>query len=596
MLPAVRLELVATIDLGARDGYRSAALEMPPPAGLTASRPVAFALISGGWHGRATIEGSPDDCERDVGIHLGALRALSRIHTAWRFRIELEPDGGVLELVGGSFGVDDEEVDALLRWTQPPPTPAEGARGTLYVSVRLPEDAHAHFLDLVRAGWPAQSPAPTWATSLEAIAIGFELDGDAERTSRLLGVLRAAWLQEGSRAECFVELESETPIVRRVHSLREWRALDRALRVLAPADAPGPASAAPTAEPAPPIRGRELTRVAALPVLADRVLTWLDAEGRVLSLCADGILRDSEDRIEALLDANDWRRRDLARCVRPPRYLRDLPREPHVDRRDFGSTLHGHLFGDRRGPDTRLCCAVARGVVPGPVLRNIKTVVISSYEHYALAIGDIAGASALVTVWLNNLRWDHCAPWPVTSTVTDLAPRGRDQVVAVANLGDGGELYVIEALTGALVRTVDLPCCDPIIVCADGHAVWLTGRSPSGAADRYDLVHVDLAASVTSVLTAGIRARGWGPLHALRRRDGWLLAYAARGVFALGDELEAVTPIAPDEELSWVADHDGLLAVFTAGSRGARLVLGDAAERVIELPSPGFAPLLAKLA
>jgi hypothetical protein len=95
------------------------------------------------------------------------------------------------------------------------------------------------------------------------------------------------------------------------------------------------------------------------------------------------------------------------------------------------------------------------------------------------------------------------------------------------------------------------------------------------------------------VLTGSITASDWGALHAARRDDGWLLAYERRGLFILGDSLEALVALDDGEQITSIRTSP-LLAAFTTKPDGARLVLGDQQLTVITVPSPGYEPLFAE--
>lgn len=597
----LRKHLVVMIELGRADGYRSHALELAPPVGLRGSQPLVFELVAGGWRGTAVIEGAPADCDRDIALHLQALATLSRENPGWPIRIEIEPDGGVLELQAGSFGDSAEDVAALVRWTTPPPLVFDGAHAKLYVSVRLPEDAHRHFLDLVVRQLPMGWPEPVTDAGLEAIALGFELTGDASYTAQVISALRHAWLLEGSGAQCLIELEGDPSIVRRIDALHGWTELERELRAVAwDAALTQAASTVSAVEPeAPRI---EIARGPDLPVLGSHTLTWLtwiEGAGRIRGLGADGVILELPERVEAVMRvgtgrATYCRRPDGSSCLRYRSTLVELPHEPEVDRRVHGGTRHGLLLTERRGADTRLRLLDPDGVHDGPLFRNLKAVVLADrHNHsFAMAVGDVGGFASLVTIDLATWGWDRSAPWPITAEVTDLAALGASRLVGVANLDGAGQLYVVTVNTDELEHAVYLPCVDPRIVCADGTSVWITGASPSHRASRVDLFRVDLAPSVTTtVLTGGVNAGGWGALHAARRDDGWLLAYERRGVFVLGDSLEAVVALEDDEQITSVHTSP-LLVVSTTGPEGSRLLLGDQQPAVVHLPSPAYEPLL----
>jgi hypothetical protein len=581
----VQLELGVTIDAGRAEDYRSAALMIDRPFGLLASSPLAFELVGGGWRGATRLDGSEQACQRDVAIHLRVLRRLSAANPAWQIRIEIEPDGGVLRLQAGSFGDDSEEVEELLRWTAGYVHRLDGAHTRLYTSVRLPPDAHRHFLDLVVAQLPERWPAPTIDTSPDAISIGFELDGDAERTAQLVGLLRYAWLTEGSQAEVLIELEGDPPIVRRIAELRGWSQLERELRAVEQPAPPAP----PTIATAPSAGATMRSRT--LPVLADRALTWLDDRGRIFGMRGDGIITEFAERVELAVEGGTlYRRSDGSACLRSPRGVVELPAMPDAERRFHCATQSGAVITELRGPDARLRLVTSGGVFDGPSLHKPRALVPSESGKFAMVVSEVGGRPALVTVELPSLGWDYVAPWPELAEVTDLAMVGDGRLAAVADLDGATAVYVLGALDGALDRTVYVPCRDPAIVRSRTGMVWLTGAS-TGRRARYDLFQIDLAARSAAVLTAGTDSAGWGALHAVHRAAGWVLAYSGRGVFHFGPTLDPVIALDPDEDIT-ALHGDALLAVFASGPRGARLTLGEQEVQVLDLPSPGYAPRL----
>ena len=452
------------IETGRADVYRSHALDIATPRGLRCSQPMVFELVGGGWRGATAIKGAPQDCDRDVALHLQALASVSRSNPAWRIRIEIEPDGGMLELQAGSFGEGAEDVAALVRWTTAPPLIFEGAHAKLYVSVRLPDDAHRHFVDLVVRQLPASWPEPVTDASPGAIALGFELTGDASQTPQLISALRYAWLLEGSCAQCLIELEGDPSIVRRIDALHDWTTFERELRAVQMDAATVEAKPSATVVEAPRI---EIARAGPIPVLRSHILTWIDDDARILGLGADGVILELPERVEATLDqpggilARYWRRRDGSSCLRWRDAQIELPHEPEVDRRVHGHTWQGLLLTERRGADTRLRLLHTDGLHDGPLFRNLTAVVLPTHGNYAMMVSDIGGFSSLITMDLANWGWDRGAPWPEAAKVTDLAVLRTNQLVGVANVDGAGQLYVITTYTGELEHTIYVPCSDP---------------------------------------------------------------------------------------------------------------------------------------
>jgi len=423
--------------------------------------------------------------------------------------------------------------------------------------------------------------------------------GAAPLTSPLLAIsaLRYAWLLEGSCAQCLIELEGDPSIVRRIDALHDWTTFERELRAVQMDAATVEAKPSATVVEAPRI---EIARAGPIPVLRSHILTWIDDAGRILGLGADGVILELPERVEATLDqpggilARYWRRRDGSSCLRWRDAQIELPHEPEVDRRVHGHTWQGLLLTERRGADTRLRLLHTDGLHDGPLFRNLTAVVLPTHGNYAMMVSDIGGFSSLITMDLANWGWDRGAPWPEAAKVTDLAVLRTNQLVGVANVDGAGQLYVITTYTGELEHTIYVPCSDPRIVHADGASVWLTGASPSRFAARHDLFRVDLAPSVTTtMLTGSINASGWGSLHAARRDDGWILAYERRGLFVLGDSIEALVAFDDGEQITSIRTSP-LLAAFTTDPEGSRLFLGEQQLAVINLPSRGYEPLLAE--
>lgn len=593
----MRRELTVTVDAGRALDYRSAAPELAPAGELRASRPLRFELVHGGFRGTVQLDGSPEDCDRDVACHLTALRDASRANPAWKIRIEIEPDGGVVTLEAGSFGDDADEIEHLLRWIAPAPTPAPPAadaeHGRLYLSVQLPEDAHRHFIDLVTRQLPDGWVAPTTDSALDAVAIGFELDGDPAHTAQLISILRYAWLSEGSLAPCLIELEGTPAQVRRIEDLHGWTELEQAL--LDPDPDPDPGAEPVFRIETDAIERRELARTEPVPALAGALLTWVDERGRILGLDGDGVVWDLAARVEAeLASVRYLRRRDGSWCMRSSRAAIEVPAAPGAERRAHRMAGGWLLFTDSRGPESRVRMLDERGLFDGPLLHNPRALVCAPGSRFAYAVGDVGGHAALVTIDLSNLQWDHCTPWPAASEITDLVPGAAGRLIGVASVAGAGALYVIGGSPTAVERTLYLPCRAPAIIRADRGSVWLTGVSPGRGPARSDLIHVDLEASTASVVTAGITSEGWGELHAVRHGDGWLLAYAACGVFELGRDAEPVFALDPGEVITSV-HREFPFAVFTSGPGGARLFIA-AGSRVIALPSPGQLPIFRRTA
>ena len=99
----------------------------------------------------------------------------------------------------------------------------------------------------------------------------------------------------------------------------------------------------------------------------------------------------------------------------------------------------------------------------------------------------------------------------------------------------------------------------------------------------------------TTFLTSDIHAEGWGDLDVWSQNDRGMLAYEQRGLFVLGDQgadgAEVLVAFEPDEAIT--AIHGGpLFAAFTASPRGCKVHLGDQQFVELDIPGPGYAPLL----
>src|SRR5206468_11062784 len=125
-----------------------------------------------------------------------------------------------------------------------------------------------------------------------ALAIGFEIPGEAGHVADLVSNLRLAWRQEGSEAECLVEIEGPHPVVTVLRTWTDWVQLERSLR-----KAPSPGLGARTAD-APAEVPTILAEVStAARVLGTDALSWIDADDQILCL-VDGKMIALPERVE----------------------------------------------------------------------------------------------------------------------------------------------------------------------------------------------------------------------------------------------------------------------------------------------------------
>jgi hypothetical protein len=579
----VEIELTVRIDTALPGGYRSQALQLPQPDGLAASQAIAFELADTGWIGRTQVSGAQDVCERDVLAHLRMLLAISKENPAWLFHIEIAPDGGRLELRAGSFGADDDEIQGLLRFTEGRNEPRAWAHEKLYVSIRLDPDAQMHFLDLVKHHMPPTWPAPITEPGPHGVALGFELSEDTSRTLQLITVLRQAWHDEGSLATCIAEVEGAEPIVKTINSLAGWSQLERQIRQ------PAIVAATKTSvQVAATVERSVVGRVVSIPKLGDRMLTWVAGRDRLRGLTADGTIWSLSERIECSMGDHLVRRRsDGSSAMFQGR--RQIAQVARTDAARHFHTLvaNGALFTDTVGDHARVRLLAERGVVDGPQLYKPEALVASSSGHYVFALCEVGGYPTFVTMHCPSLGWDYRTPWPPEANIRDLAAAGDDSCVAASD----GAVYVIDSISGALRQTIHVPCREPKICFATERAVWLVGAA-AGTPTRCDLFRIDLVRATCTIETAMIDSVGWGGLDAARCGRGWVLAFAARGVFWLYESIEAVVSLREGEAIVELC-HDGTIAaVVTQSASGHQVAIGSDKMEVIELPEALELPLL----
>lgn len=249
---------------------------------------------------RIVVDGALDEAREVVARHLEGLRWLSSQLPDAVIWIRAIPDGGELRLTGGTFGEHADELAALLGPI------VGGQHWRLYASFRIGQDAHDHLQRLVeRSVAPAYEP--TIDRSPAALAVGFEVEGSADKLAELVELLRFAWRQEGSEVEALVEVEGSEPVVATLRTWGDWLALERRFR-----PAPSRTSTSTVV--------RELPELASVPAIGG--LTWIDEEGRIFGI-EDGALCSLSERTETeRADAEVRRREDgtmyfthAGRCV-----------------------------------------------------------------------------------------------------------------------------------------------------------------------------------------------------------------------------------------------------------------------------------------
>jgi hypothetical protein len=569
----VEVELTVTIDTGLAGGYRSHALQPVLPDALGASQPIAFELTGGGWFGRTQVIGASDACELDVLAHLRALLSMSKDNPTWRFHIEVAPDGGRLDLHDGSFGVDDEEIQRLLRFTGAG-EPRTAVNERLYVSIRLDADAHAHLLDLVARHLPPAWPTPITEPGPHGIALGFELSADTARTLQIISALRQAWLEEGSLATCIAEVEGADPIVKTIDSLAGWSELERQVR------RPVPAPIETYEGPAAIAERSSVAKVVSVPLLGDRMLTWVAGPDQLRGLTADGTICSLAERVECEASEHSVRRSADGSSVLWSRN-RAIARLPaaDVERRFQAVNASGALFTDTHGDYTRVRLLSSLGLVDGPQLYKPEALVVSSNGVYAFALSEVGGYPSFVTIHYSTLGWDYRAPWPASARISDLAVAGADSCVAAAD----GAVYIVDSISGAARETIHVPCLRPKICAANERAVWLVGAAV-GSPARHDLFRVDLVRRTCTIETAMIDSTGWGRLEAARCSQGWVLAFVARGIFWLADRIEAVMSLREGEAIVDLCHDETVAAVLLHSAGGHRVALVNEQVQVVDLP------------
>jgi hypothetical protein len=146
-------------------------------------------------------------------------------------------------------------------------------------------------------------------------------------------------------------------------------------------------------------------------------------------------------------------------------------------------------------------------------------------------------------------------------------------------------------MSGALRKTIHVPCRGPRICVASADAAWVVGAAAS-IPDRHDLFRIDLVRATCTIETAMLDSSGWGRLDAARFSAGWMLAYATHGVFWLEDGVELALLLPDGDEIVELCHDDKIGVVVTQGKSGPCVVIGGQQLQVVELPEAPWRPML----
>lgn len=548
---------------------------------------VAPALERSSVRFSARIEAVGEEAEvaRVVARHLATLRQFSRQFPDALVTVREAPDGGELHLQAGSFGTDEDELSGMLASITGEP------QWRLYISFRIERDAHAHVIELVKRAVPA-GITPVFDASETALAIGFEIDGDAHNVADLVGEVRLAWRQEGSEAECLVEVEGPLPIVEIARSWSEWGTIEQRLRHSASMQTPAQAAVSPDAKIV------ELAPVANVgELLGDRWLSWIDDDDAILGIWR-GRLYSLPERVEASHPFRAELRRTAGgelHLVHGNQRITVPPAADSCERRFHKLLTDGALFSDTEGTvraSTHLIRVSARGVDEGPRLAHVRGLEATDTHAFALAEG--RGGLALFQIQLGN-GWGYAEarPWHQDEVATDLVVFNHARIAITAERGSRTTLYLVEIENLVYARQIMLPCVGAEIVAHSPETIWITGMSTPPGPARCDLFRVDVPAGTVTLVTAEHTARTIECI-ATSSADATglqLLLATDRAVFATrGDRLREILELAGDESITGMA-AGSLSAVFVQSPRGSSLVLGRR-DAVIELPAPGYEPRL----
>ncbi len=515
--------------------------------------------------------------EVEVIRHVTALRRLSSEFPSIEIAVSVLPDAGTLRIHGGELEPDEAARGSVLgRITS-------GLRWRVYVSFRIEADAHPQLIQLV-TGSVGGSYDPVIDSTPRALAIGFDVEGNAVQVANLISELRIAWSQAGSDSECLLEIEGADPRLATLQTWAEWLELERALRRAA---APAPAS------PEPPRTVKIADAPQTLPLLGGAQLSWLDADGQILCLQGGELLTLTE-RIEFEHDGVEIRRSsdDRLAFLAGDKRIEVPPSEPGAERRVHN--LHrGALISDSLGgatsAHTRLFVVNEQGISEGPVLGAVRSIDADPETVYVLADG--RGGLALHEIARGG-SWDRreTRPWESDEHPCDVAVLAHRIAITVQR-DQRSLLYLLERANLIYRRTISLPCVEPQIVGFRDDTLWITGMSAPPGPRRCDLFRVHLSTGIVIVVTAELADVALIDV-VLRSPDGDdVLIATSRGVylatrFALREMLE----IGSHETVTDLA-LGVTSCVFVRGSHGSRLVIGQQAATV-ELPTPGYAPLI----
>ena len=316
-----------------------------------------------------------------------------------------------------------------------------------------------------------------------------------------------AWHGEGSQSECLVEIEGADPTVR---TWAEWPELERALRRIVE-----PAAAAPQ-EPLRTVKIADVPQT--LPLLGSSLLSWLDADGKILGLL-QGELHTMTARIGfEHRGAAIWRGTDdQLTFVAGDKRFEIPPPEAGAERRVHNVHGGGALISDSLGgatsAHTRLFLVRGQGISEGPVLGAVLS--IDTDQETVFALADGRGGLALHEIARGG-TWERSEtrPWESDERPYDVAVVGP-RVALTVQREQRSTLYLLERANLVYRRTISLPCVEPQIVGDRDEILWITGMSPPPGPRRCDLFRVDLRQGMVigqQDATVQLTSPGYAPL------------------------------------------------------------------------------------
>jgi len=164
--------------------------------------------------------------------------------------------------------------------------------------------------------------------------------------------------------------------------------------------------------------------------------------------------------------------------------------------------------------------------------------------------------------------------------------RGRYGGVELPAVPDTERRFHFATTTGALITDRRGPDTRIRLVTTSGVFEGPSPRNPRAlvrsACGHFAMVVSEVGGS-PALVTVGLPNLGWD------HSTPWPEPAEVTDLVPCRDPVIALDP---DEEITSI-HGDALLAMFTSGPRGARLTLGEQEVHVLDLPSPGYAPLLA---